>query len=1604
MIVDDPVSSELTRARQRLVDLTLRNRLLNFRPTRRTTIRIVDELPGQVWRMLAEEGKHLAFLSREEHELFEPPASHPPASDEPEVADLAVEDNAGGEFDEVFSLPDVKTALEADQHELPRRYTDLFLQTPLAGEDLQTNLIRIEHQARSVQEERGVNLLFLALGFLHWRPDENADRIVQAPLILVPVALERASARRRFKVCALGEEPVVNPCLRQKLLDFRIDLPAPEDDWESFDMAAFLEAVSEAVAPQPQWQVSQDMYLGFFSFVKYLMYVDLDPRRWPAGQCLVENPMVRCVCGDDGALPEPPELPEARELDEALRPEDVFQVLNADSSQQEAILAAKRGVSLVIEGPPGTGKSQTIANIIAECLGDGRSVLFVSEKMAALEVVKRRLDAVGLGDFCLELHSTKATRRAVAHELGRVLEKGRYRAAGPAEGAEKLSRLRRRLNEYVAAVHEPYGPQSITPYYAIGRISLLADVPDVLCDLPGHEAWTPEQLGEKKGLLERLARQIRTVGPPDEHPWRGSRLTSVTAAAQRTIAAVCQKLLDALQAAGEASSRLARLLSAPAPSTIRETRALLDSAAVVIESPEPATRLLTESLWDQAEPELRTLVAKIHRLVAARRWMEGRYRWEALDAADWEGMFRRCRRTWGSVLRWLRPAYWSDRGVVKRFREAGHRPGAAELAADLRKLAEAQELRDDLARRDDAGAKYFDDAWRGACSDWAHLAGLAEWLTTFRRRVAAGRIGPGGTALASAGADRGPLEAAATEVGDLLRRWGAAWEELKAAAALEDPGVFDVEAAGVPDEALRSRLRRMADETDLLFDWARYQEALHDCRAGPLGPFVAAALAEPLEPEVLSLAMEKQFLRLGVEAVLSERDPLRRFGAADHEADTLTFARLDRQWVARTAVRLHGKLASQRPAGGQPAAGSSQLGILQGEVRRKRGGRPIRRLLADAADVIRKLKPCFMMSPLSVAQFLAPEGMRFDVVVFDEASQVEPADALGAIARGRQLVLVGDPKQLPPTPFFTTSAGEGDRPAGDDEGAAGLVDMESILDRGAMVLPTRRLRWHYRSRHESLIAFSNRRFYNNDLVTFPSCHTDASEMGLSMIHEPADAYDRGRGQTNRAQARRIAAWVFEHARRHPDLSLGVGAFSQRQQQAILDEVEKLRRDDDSLEGFFDRNKPEPFFVKNLETIQGDERDVILLSVGYGKAEPSERLSMNFGPLNQAGGWRRLNVLVTRARRRCVVFTSIVGEDFDLAATQARGVHALKAYLDFARAGERPAREAGESESDSPLVRAVFNALTERGVRLHRQVGCAGHSIDLAVVDESNPRRYVLGIECDGATFRNCATARDRDRIRRHVLESLGWRIHRVWSTEWFRSPRKRVERALEVIARARAGQIEPTFLEAPPVAQVSPGPDRAPEGLTAVEGELSVPAYECYASRSAKSPEDFYSAAADGLAKRVAAIADAEGPIRRDELVRRVCSVYGLSRAGSRIEGKINRAVSVAISHQLVFVREEFLWPRGMAAPPVRRRDEAHEDLRNIELICGEEIARAARLLLEAQFGMSPGDLIVQTARLLGFQHTGARIQERVREVVRSEIEAGRIHEDAAGALKTGEP
>ncbi|MGH2410349.1 MAG: DUF3320 domain-containing protein, partial [Chloroflexota bacterium] len=681
-----------------------------------------------------------------------------------------------------------------------------------------------------------------------------------------------------------------------------------------------------------------------------------------------------------------------------------------------------------------------------------------------------------------------------------------------------------------------------------------------------------------------------------------------------------------------------------------------------------------------------------------------------------------------------------------------------------------------------------------------------------------------------------------------------------------------------------------------------------------------------------------------------------------------------------------------------------------------------------------------MMSPLSVACFLPPGSVSFDLVIFDEASQVKPVDAFGAIQRGRQTIVVGDDRQLPPTSFFDKVTNESDS---DDEDQTSF-DIESILGLfRAQGAAQRMLHWHYRSRHESLIAVSNQEFYENKLIIFPSPDKDKADAGLRFHHLPETSYDRGNSRTNRGEAARVAAEVMRHARRTPHLTLGVAAFSMAQRQAIEDELEHLRRQDKASEVFFNAHPSEPFFIKNLENVQGDERDVILISIGYGKSADG-KLSMSFGPLNQQGGERRLNVLISRARLRCEVFSNITAGDLQVDANTPRGVHALKLFLDYAENGVLTSRTPADREPDSPFEIAVRDRLIARGYAVAIQVGTAGYFVDLAIIDPDRPGRYILGIECDGATYHSAKSARDRDRLRQEVLENLGWEIHRIWSTDWFRDPEQEIRRIGERLDAVRLKvergpqstmPAEETSEESAAPAAGNPDPDARDkpafpqadgghsgngslgnghanggigDGLTTAgsagdghglshtgygEGSAlpALPRYEMAKLDLSALRYELHEVPYQELLPYVVAVVEIEGPVHREEVSRRVIAARGIQRRGTRIQETFAQTFALGVRHGRLRKVDDFLWLPAMTVPVLRDRSFASDSTRKLDMIAPEEIALAVIRVVESSYGMEPIALPAAACRVFGFQRVSEDMRVRVEAVVSALLADGRL-------------
>ncbi len=1385
--------------------MSLRNPLLNYRSLRARGVEIVGESAAQVFDTLVSQGTAMSFLAKWDDD------------DEPDEAD-----------------PDSEWASTGLPKYRPANQTDRRLQTAESSLNLQKRLLNTYRLANSTIEETGVNTLFLALGMLQWYEADQSGQERRAPLILVPVRLERSGVREQFRALSTGEDIGANLSLVEKTrADFGLLLPG-QDEVEriadgSIDLVDYYDMVEERIRQfgLQRWSVDPNrIALGFFSYNKILMYRDLDVDVWPEADRIEENEIMSALFRDGFTEPAPA-IPGDAHIDGHLSPQDTYHVLDADSSQSLAIHDANGGRNLVIQGPPGTGKSQTITNIIAEAVGRGKRVLFVAEKMAALEVVKRRLDNIGLGDACLELHSHKTNKRQTLDNLGRILKLGNTADNGDGSVLDDLARTRSQLNDYAEAINTPVGASGVTPYDAFGyllTLDLTANEkrypnPVSWKQISGPDSrmmdWTGADFNRKREVVEELRLRLKRAGVPRQHPFYGCRLRSLLPADQASLPETIDATACALEAMADSSDSLAAVLALNSPGGAAEVDSLLDTARQVAAAPDV-------SGLDLAAPQCFSDSGQI------REWLDKGLAWRRIRSEYDASLLPQA---WDADLHQVHHVLdTTGRSFFGRLFSSGYRRARKQLAAVLtgefprdvnrqivliNAISEEQQLRAELgldeSRGKHPGAQVLSSRWAGYNTNWDAVVPVVRWWLNLCDEVTSGRVSLDVVRSLQGRANTNRLH---TEVDRNIDETSRALDAyLNCARELQSMLDMDGRARFDNPDGLISL--SFSAQRSVLSDWASHLPEIQGIIGFNNG--ADAALAEGLSPvavvaeqdleaaTLLTVWFERAWYESIVETAFAKRNPLRDFDGQVHEGRIERFQTLDRQSLGRNRARVgiaHRSAASKlnqlteqlvRLRGEDDSESAralirqrqEQLRTLRREIEKKRRHKPIRQLLEKAGDVIQELKPVFMMSPLSIATYLAPGSVKFDLAVFDEASQVRPVDALGALLRVEKAVIVGDSKQLPPTSFFDRVAQSDD---GDGEEEESVVSgIESILrlfsSRGA---PERQLRWHYRSRHESLIAVSNQEFYDNNLIVFPSPDIGREAAGLQFRYLPSTVFDRGRSAANRLEADAVAQAVMEHAASSPELSLGVAAFSLAQSQAIQDQLEALRRRDDSVEDFFAAHPDEPFFVKNLENVQGDERDVIFISVGYGRDETGH-VAMHFGPLNYEGGERRLNVLITRAKRQCHVFTNLRADDIDLGRAKSFGVRALKTFLAYAETGVMPRDVPYESDFvvDSPFQHAVAARLKERGYLIHQEVASGGKFIDIGVVDPEQLGRYILGIECDGAAYHSARSARDRDRLRETVLEGLGWKLHRIWSTDWFQHPERELERAVQAIEKAQ---------------------------------------------------------------------------------------------------------------------------------------------------------------------------------------------------------------------------
>ncbi|MFN6200701.1 MAG: DUF4011 domain-containing protein [Aphanizomenon sp.] len=1282
-----------------LADLGRRNPLIKFRQDSPRILEILTEQPNVLFTKLTKEKKSLHFLIIDDEEQ------------------------------DITQLKTIK-ALAAEKNPLE-------LITHQIGNEQLKRLNKLRLEARKSFEERGVNSLFLALGTLTWYDKDKPEDALLSPLILVPVTLIKEPKRDVYKISVLEEDIALNPTLAQKLKQtFGIELPEI-DAIQGISYNELINQIRQLLVEQKTWQIKENVFLSLFSYAKAAMVRDIIENE----SLIFDHPILQAISGDltnyQSNYTEP--LP-ASALDSQVKPERIFQILDADSSQQVVIEAAKAGSSFVVQGPPGTGKSQTIVNMIAELIGDGKSVLLVAEKETALSVVYKRMAECGLDHVCLNLHHSGTTdKRELVNNLSKTIEyvKQIYSTENNHLFFERLVSNRQSLILYLTSLHTKEKPLEKSPFEIFGELlrKEREAVPSINVIFSNFSQWNPIRFQEAKDLLNQLAQFIPLFKGEKTTIWAKSSLNSYSYELELQIREEIEEFQKGIFLTHEINEELKKILN--------------------------LQPLLNLESMDKCYPAL------LHILKAPLKLPNN---FLNVDIALAKGAFATLRKDVQEIERKRKSQ--ENQNLFSQFLKLFNIFGGSESNS-------LEYLQNKLNQIDYPAYQVFGSLFNPEVSSEAELKEIEQVLNWL--------IGLQKYSLPADSVQRViNSPAKRRELAELVKKYELAHNSIRQGLdfLLSHFDESDITDSYLPRNQItfvevEKFLNLAQSELPYFQEWLTYKEIYQKLENLANSKFLDALRDNQIQPEQWFPVLEKRIYQICLDAILAKKPELKNFNVEVHERLIKEFAKLDYNQLDTARERLKQFHVQCWEDWEKTSLAQAELPRLKKEVTKKRQHLPIRKLLNDTQkgipNLIKALKPCWMMSPLSVSQYINPNVVHFDVLIFDEASQLRTEDVVPAIIRSNQVVVIGDNKQLPPTSFFST--GENEEDINDDDDAS----YESVLDECSNFMFARTLKWHYRSQDERLIAFSNKHFYDSQLVTFPN-PIQNPDLGVWFKHVPDGVYDRGRRRDNRREAQVVAHLALEHFQKFPEQSLGIIAFSEAQADAIQEQIEILGKENPNFEPFCSDNSPQ-FFLKALENVQGDERDAIILSIGYARDDQG-KLSLNFGPLNRQGGERRLNVAVTRAKSKITLVSSIQAGDIDLTRAKSKGVEALRNYLEYAASGGEKLQSNSYTDTlhfDSPFEEDVYHALVQEGYTIRTQVGCSGYRIDLAVVNNKRSGEFLLGIECDGASYHSSPTARDRDRLRQQVLEKLGWKIHRIWSTDWFRNKPVQVRLLMERI-------------------------------------------------------------------------------------------------------------------------------------------------------------------------------------------------------------------------------
>ncbi len=1575
-VVTSEKLSKKTLWERRLLDLGLRNSLINMR-LKRNVIPILAESLDQLENALAD-GSDFAIHCK--------PAELRISSDETNLGTL-------------HDLGGFKELIKAE-------FQNKRLRTTLTEQELATALKALYRSAKVALEENGANTLYLTLGLLRWYETESSSRERYAPLIMIPIEMVRKSANQGYVIRLRDDEPQMNITLLEKLTqDFKVAIsgldPLPRDEY-GIDTRRIFTTIREAIMGRKRWEVLESAYLGIFSFSQFVMWNDLRNR----SEELAQNKIVRSLM--DGKLSwdaQEMSLERTGLQNNALLP------LPTDASQQFAVESVANGASFVLHGPPGTGKSQTITTMIANSLAQGKTVLFVAEKMAALQVVEKRLDKLGIGPFCLELHSNKSTKRDVLEQLQKAMEATKTRSPEDfALKSQEITQLRAELDGYAVALHRTQKCgltlfQLVNAYEenskTLERAS--ATLPSSFRFSSSYvNALTPETLHTETQRAMQLISVAKAVGNPANHPLKAVGSTVYSQKFKFDLLPILDEYELELTRFSEIAVQFATEIGLKTPTTENDFRNLVATAREMrVWADLPKKWAVREDLA-QFSVMLKNGVEQFtqnYEKTEELKMKLSEYWQDSFFEQDGNALATEYKI---ASAKWFIFRMIHLRNLTKQLLSHAKTSVNSTLMGthlnylrDYQKCASAREefLKKTVSCLDDINCRTPSDVKRLLNQYVAAIESIAR-LQQIPNRDYIRKTLCGETRFQ-------------TSVQKLLEAWEKFVEKEKPITELLKPRM-DAEKPWV--ENCVSFCSSVRENRHALREWTAWNESAEVARKTELAQVVALYEAG-IEHDLILPAYRKAVFQALIINLIDSEPALARFSGMQFNDKIAQFKRLDVEFMELTQEKIYCTLAAKIPNFTAEAAKSSELGILQRVIHSGGRGVSIRKLFEQIPNLLPRLCPCMLMSPISAAQYLDPKREPFDIVIFDEASQLPTSKAVGALARGRDAVIVGDPKQMPPTSFFSVN--------NSDEDNYEIEDLESILDDClALNLPETHLLWHYRSRHESLIAFSNHKFYESRLMTFPSVNDRESKVTFVPIK---GTFDRGKTRQNRAEAEAI---VTELKRRcyDPELaekSVGVVTFNISQQGLIDDLLLEACKTDSDFENWV-RNADEPLFVKNLENVQGDERDVILFSIGYGP-DAEGKVFMNFGPLNRDGGWRRLNVAISRARHEMIIFSTLQPEQINLSRTSSEGVAALKAFLEYASGMPLAMNESDaqlRQKWRSGIVTEICERLRLAGYQTAQRVGHSAYRLDIGVVDPADKNRYLLGILLDGPCYGETKTTRDRELAQIQVLEGLGWAIHRVWTLDWWEKSEAEIERILAKLEELKnrpkpesRATMKPADIPEETSNRVMESKN-CPEKLARNSGmkqektpngasENKFPVYTpTKLTVKELSVDEFLAAPYQReIQNRVHQILKVEAPILEGTLTWRVVTSFGIARRGTRIQNYLEQIYSAM---GLTFTRREeeiVFWgelnPTQYAGIRVTDADAYRREVKDIPV---EEVANAVCYALAQQITLGDDDLIRESAKVMGY----TRVTEKVTQVFQLAVQyaetVGRIKRTEKGS------